>query len=233
MTEPSNPEKGRWALTAASPRDVLAKLPQLDRVMVAIRQDGLLHERLGHIETVSDDGAEVVIADSAEITRLPLDLLKTVVLDVSVEMRGKLYPRLEFWGEGEDYLFSVTGLEGGDAFLPVLAGYERSRLPFKDLKAPEGETPEVPEDDPALMLLNRLMEDKTPVQVRATRVGMQQVWQGSIEKIMAMGGYVNIITKPFHLHLEAGQVATWQQIGTSHVALNGAGQPIGLEVQEL
>ena len=57
-----------------------------------------------------------------------------------------------------------------------------------------------------------------------------QKWSGTIERLMAMGGYVNVIQPGFHLHLEAGLVHDWQTAGDIHQARDKEGALIGLTV---
>jgi hypothetical protein len=234
---PTETPKGRWLLATADPVEVLQKLPQLDRIMLAIRQDDLLHERLGIVTDVKVGADQIAISGDAGITHIPRHRFAKTYLDISVEMRGKLYPRLEFHAADDSYLFSVTGLEGGAAFLPPLEGFDRSEVPMKPVVKPEGASEdvadEVAEDDAGLALLTRLQDSGATIEVRVANHDITQAWQGQIDKIMPMGGFVNIITKPFHLHLKAGHVAYWQSENGLHQAIGQNGCLIGLEIKEL
>jgi putative heme degradation protein len=239
---PTETPKGRWLLANADPVEVLQKLPQLDRIMLAIRQDDLLHERLGIITDVKVGADQITISGDAEITHIPRHRFAKTYLDISVEMRGKLYPRLEFHDADDSYLFSVTGLEGGAAFLPPLEGFDRSDVPMKPVVKPAGASDagasdevsdEVAEDDAGLVLLARFQDSGATIEISVANHGITQGWQGQIEKIMPMGGFVNIITKPFHLHLKAGHVAYWQSENGVHRAIGQNGCRIGLEIKEL
>lgn len=225
--------KGRWLFTDTDPEALLQKLPQMDRVMLAIRQDDLLHERLGVVQEVKLRQDQIVIAAEADITLLPRDIFAKTYLDISVEMRGKLYPRLEFHDADDRYLFSVTGLEGAAAFVLPLAGVARSAVAMKPVPNPEAEAQDLADDDIGLALLTCFQQSGAAVEIKVTNHGITQLWQGSIDKIIPMGGFVNIISKPFHLHLQAGKVAHWHSENGRHRAIGHSDQPIGLEITEL
>ena len=146
VSEAKDIEKGRWHLEGISPEAVLELLVHMDRVMLAIRQDGLLHERLGPVASVTVKDGDILIAGDQQDTRLPQGLLTACILDTTTTMRDKPYPRLEFSGADGERLFSVTGLEGSAPMLNALEGIARRPAP------PRGETPAEarPEDiDPA------------------------------------------------------------------------------------
>jgi Haemin-degrading HemS.ChuX domain len=243
---PAETPKGRWLFASVDPVEVLQKLPQLDRIMLAIRQDDLLHERLGIVTDVKVGTDQITISGDAGITQIPLHRFAKTYLDISVEMRGKLYPRLEFHAADDSYLFSVTGLEGGAVFLPPLEGFDRSEVPMKPVikavikpdaaseeVASKDAADEVAEEDAGLALLTRFQDSGATIEIRVANHGITQAWHGQIDKVMPMGGFVNIITKPFHLHLKAGQVAYWQSEKGRHQAIGQNGCPIGLEIKEL
>jgi len=230
VSEAKDIEKGRWHLEGISPEAVLELLVHMDRVMLAIRQDGLLHERLGPVASVTVKDGDILIAGDQQDTRLPQGLLTACILDTTTTMRDKPYPRLEFSGADGERLFSVTGLEGSAPMLNALEGIARRPAP------PRGETPAEarPEDidpaDPGFALLERLREDGTVVGIEAWRDGMRQHWSGKIEKLMPMGGHINIITPGFHLHLAADIVSEWREAADGWQALGQGGAPLGLTV---
>jgi putative heme degradation protein len=45
------------------------------------------------------------------------------------------------------------------------------------------------------------------------RIGLVQAWDGALPEAKPMMGFVNIISKDFHLHLKAGAVARWRKLG--------------------
>ena len=44
---------GRWRLDGADPAAILQRLPKMDRVMLAIRLDSFMLERLGTVDSVT------------------------------------------------------------------------------------------------------------------------------------------------------------------------------------
>ena len=224
--------KGRWRLDGADPAAILGRLPDMDRVMLAIRQDRMMHERLGVVDRVIPVDGQLHVEGEEQAAELSPDAFASVVLDVTSEMRGKLYPRLEFLDAEEAVLFSVTGLEGPDPMQAALQDLPRTPLQPKERPPREEgeEAQEIDPADPALVLLEQLRETGRDVTIRAELAGQVQLWQGVIEKIVPMGGYINVMTKGFHLHLAGGSVAGWQDEAGGHRALGADGAPLGLMV---
>lgn len=223
---------GRWRLDGADPAAILQRLPAMDRVMLAIRLDNFIHERLGTVDSVTVEGARIRVSGGEQSADLPADAFASVVLDISTIMRDKLYPRLEFLDAAGERIFSVTGLEGAAPMETALDGLPRSPLPANP-PAPRDDTTDPVEIDPAdpgLALLEKLQESAQPVTITAELSGLTQSWQGTIEKIVPMGGYINVMTKGFHLHLAGGSVAGWQTDAEGHRALDADGAPTGLVV---
>lgn len=222
---------GRWRLDGADPAAILQRLPEMDRVMLAIRLDNFMHERLGTVDSVTVEGGRIRITGPEQSADLPADAFASVVLDISTIMRDKLYPRLEFLDAAGDRLFSVTGLEGAAPMEAALADLPRTPLPTEP-PAPRDTTDpaEIDPADPGLALLEKLQDSAQPVTITAELSGLTQNWQGTIEKIVPMGGYINVMTKGFHLHLAGGSVAGWETDADGHRALDTDGAPTGLRV---
>ncbi|MCZ4353992.1 hypothetical protein O4H61_15850 [Roseovarius aestuarii] len=223
--------KGRWALKDVQPETVLDLLPGMDRVMIAIRGGNFIHERLGTVDSVSSNDGNIVIKGAEQDITVPENTLQSVVLDISTEMRGKLYPRLEFQGADGTRIMSVTGLEGINPFDAALSSLSRSAIDLAPVPTRgDDPTPEIAPDDPGLTFLSQFSDNKDPVQIRALCADAVQRWDGVIEKIVPMGGHINVMTSGFHLHLAAGAVAHWESDGGIHRAMDDSGHPIGLEV---
>lgn len=223
---------GRWQLDDIQPAAVLELLPRMDRVMIAVRGVGFLHERLGVVASVTLENGDIVIKGEQQDVRLPEGAVLRTVLDISTEMRGKLYPRLEFLGPDDQRILSVTGLEGVAPINAALADIPRQVLdPAPAVERSDDPAPEIAPDDPGLTLLEHLSEAGAQVQIRALNGGAVQRWDGVIEKIMPMGGHINVITSGFHLHLAAGTVAHWDTDKGVHRAMDKNARPIGLEVE--
>ena len=237
-------EKGRWRLADADPLALLSLLPQMDRVMTALRRtDGILHERLGHvgaIEAAGDGAFSLRDAEGAEFVHLPAGMLASVVLDQTIEMRDKLLPRLEFLDASGIYVFSVTGLEGAAAFSAPWPEMRREALPVTP-RDTGGEIAEVDPADPSAVLMRRVYDEARRMRVTVTLGAAEeaaadgnvarQSWEGAMEREpLLMGGCVNVIAKPFHLHLDPGVVDHWACEGEHYSAVDAAGRPLGLEV---
>lgn len=223
--------KRRWQLDNIQPAAVLELLPRMDRVMIALRGEGFLHERLGVVASVTLENGDIVIKGEQQDVRLPDGAIVRTVLDISTEMRGKLYPRLEFLDADDQRILSVTGLEGVAPINAALADIPRQMLdPAPAVRRSDDPAPEIAPDDPGLTLLERLSEAGARVQIRALNGGAMQRWNGVIEEVMPMGGHINVITSGFHLHLAAGTVAHWENNEGVHRAMDKNARPIGLEV---
>lgn len=237
-------EKGRWRLVDADPLALLSLLPRMDRVMTALRRtDGILHERLGHVSAVegAGDGAlSLRDADGVEFVQLPGGMFASVVLDQTIEMRDKFLPRLEFRDAAGTYVFSVTGLEGAAAFSAPWPEMRREALPVTP-RDTGGKIAEVDPTDPSAVLMRRVYDEGRRMRVTVTLgtadeaaadgIAARQTWEGAMEREpLLMGGCVNVIVKPFHLHLDPGVVDRWTGEGEHFRALDAAGRPLGLEV---
>ncbi|MEQ8291322.1 MAG: hypothetical protein RIA08_03875 [Roseovarius sp.] len=222
---------GRWRLDGADPAAILQRLPKMDRVMLALRPDNFMHERLGTVDSVTTGNGRIHITGPEQSADLPADAFASVVLDISTVMRDKLYPRLEFLDAADERIFSVTGLEGAAPMETALAGLPRTPLPTEPPAPRDTADPaEIDPTDPGLALLEQLQESARPVTITAELSGLTQNWQGTIEKIVPMGGYINVMTKGFHLHLAGGSVAGWKTDADGHRALDTNGAPTGLRV---
>jgi hypothetical protein len=83
----------------------------MDRVMISLHRTGFIHERLAIVDSVATSGGEIVVTGAEQDITVPEVALIRTVLDISTEMRGKLYPKLEFLGEDGERVLTVTGLE--------------------------------------------------------------------------------------------------------------------------
>lgn len=222
---------GRWRLDGADPVAILQRLPKMDRVMLAIRLDSFMLERLGTVDSVTLENGRIRVTGAEQNADLPADAFASVVLDISTVMRDKLYPRLEFLDAAGERIFSVTGLEGAAPMETALADLPRTPLPANPPASSDTTDPaEIDPADPGLALLEKLQERAQPVTITAELSGLIQSWQGTIEKIVPMGGYINVMTKGFHLHLAGGSVAGWETDANGHRALDADGAPLGLRV---
>lgn len=223
-------EHRKWELSDADPCALIEAVAKAGRIMVAMGTDRLRHERLGEIAEVIAKGDGLCIRGELQDAVIYPAKARTVTLDTSTSMKDKIYPRLDFREQDDVRFLSITGLEGEDAFLDCLEGVARRPVTASAPPAETGEPADVPEDDAALVLLDSYHRAETPICIEYRCAGGMQKWSGTIERLMAMGGYVNVIQPGFHLHLEAGLVHDWQTAGDIHQARDKEGALIGLTV---
>ncbi|TYC51306.1 hypothetical protein FMN50_22465 [Rhodobacterales bacterium] len=208
---------------------ILSLLPKLDRLMLAVRKNGFLYERLGFVDSVEEMDGTVKVSGPGHDAEINIAALDNVEYDTCNEMRGKIYPRLDFIGKDGEIAFSVVGLEGLEPFEQLLSTEEATQVDKKPRAASDGEEPDL-EADPAGPYLNSL-PGTGDVTVRVTTNAVTQAWTGEVEKVLPMGGCFNIITKTFHLHLPGGILAGWEEDGARHHAKLPGGEPGGLTVE--
>lgn len=190
------------------PLQILQNLPNMDRLMVAARADGFVLERLGVVATATLKDGTLYVGGDFHDAEIPTQPIVSVELDTNTEMRGKVYPRLDFLDGEEQVLFSVVGLEGMEPFDEALSGLESTSVEPRPRVVPEGPEPDL-ENDPARDLLEEL-KCGPKVTIQATAEGITQRWKGVIEDFLPAGGCFNVITKDFHLHLPADCLSGWQ-----------------------
>ena len=193
----------------ATPVEIMKLLPEMDRIQTGARADGAVHERLGKIETVEVADRSVRISGACHDLVLDPSALVSVEYDITMEMRDKIYPRLDMMGEDGDVLFSFTGLEGLEAMAPHLTKFERTPIAPRPWPASEETEPDL-ENDPARPFLESLI-GAAPVTVRIGTPLFTQQWAGEIAKMLPAGGCFNIILKDFHLHLPANTLSGWEE----------------------
>ncbi len=223
------PERAK--LTDASPAEVLALLPAMGRVMVVLRTEGTVHERIGPVDAVSQEGEAVILTGDCHSARLDLTELAQVLVDRSSMMREKVYPRLEFRDGAGELVVSVVGLEGVEPFEAALAGLASDAQPTEPKDAADSNPrPDVDPADPGLAPFEALRDSGALVAIRNGRAGVGQEWLGTVAEIKPVMGFINIMTKDFHLHLEGGSVAGWQEEPGARIAIGQSGQPTGLRL---
>ncbi|KZM51568.1 hypothetical protein [Labrenzia sp. OB1] len=196
-------------LLKAAPSDILKCLPEMDRVMVIVRADGLLHERLGKVEAVEVEAETIRLSGACQNMDIDASKLASVEYDTSSQMRGKHYPRLDFLGQDGGVLFSVVGLEGLEPFAHPLSGFDREAVDLRPRPSPGDADPDL-EADPARPFLEKLV-GSPDVTVQVQTEAVTQRWTGKFEDMKPMGGCFNILLKDFHLHLPAGCLSGWSE----------------------
>jgi hypothetical protein len=222
------------ARLSASPSDVLAVLPSMDRIMINSRWNGALHERMGVVERVTFDGGWALCNGAEHASRIELARVASVVIDRTSIMGGEAYPRADFTEADGSILCSVISFSGLGPFDSALAAFgPGEELPVDDRQrpAPAEDRPE----DPGVEAFQRALESGFPVSVHIDRPGFHQSWQGVIDKVNPARGFINVMKPDFHLHLRMGSVAGWQADVSGDMAvlaaMDGAGKPLGLTVR--
>ncbi|AGT10697.1 ChuX/HutX family heme-like substrate-binding protein [Paracoccus aminophilus] len=219
----------RAKISGATPAEVLARLPAIGRLMVIVRTEGTTHERIGAVEAVTRDGDAVIISGDCHDSRIDTGALASVLIDRTSVMRDKVYPRLEFRDAAGELVVSVVGMEGVEPFDAALADFAVvAEAPEPKEAASSDPRPELDPADPALAPFEALRDSGAEVAIRNDRAGVGQEWKGVVAEIKPVMGFVNVMTKDFHLHLEGGSVASWQEAPRARIAIGQSGQPTGL-----
>lgn len=189
---------------------VLDRLPTLGKVMVVTRLGGATHERIGPVEGVRIVGTNAYIDGAAHHAAIHLESLTGVIADRSMVMGGNVLPRLDFSDANGDTVFSVIALGGLEAFDAALAPLG-SGEPLDAVERAPREQSTVGDDDLGAKLLDSISTNGAEVTIRLSRPGFEQSWTGVIAELKPGGGFVNVMTPDFHLHLRGGSVIRWER----------------------
>lgn len=107
----------------ANPRDVLAVLPAIGRLMVTARHLGATHERIGAVETVSFEHGWAVIGGAEHESRIELSSVAEIVIDRTSVMKDKAYPRLDLHRADGSYICGIVGFDGLAPFDAAVAAF--------------------------------------------------------------------------------------------------------------
>ena len=225
--------KGRWALSGATPADILERLPHMQRVMAVLKGNGATHERIGAVGMVTAEGDWIALGGAVHTARIDAARLAGVTLDTSSEMGGQVYPSLDFTDAEDASVLRIVGMDGADAVVGALDGLTRQAVDPVPRVRPAGDAPKDFSDDPGLVLLERLRDEGTAVTIRAAHPGCEQSWQGRIETVKPGMGFANVMTPDFHLHLRAGTVSGWREDGDRFVALGPDSVETGLVIERV
>ncbi len=196
---------------AAEPFDVFRRVPLLGRIMIAVRDEGVVLERIGVVERVERDGSMLFTVGKAHDSEIDISRVSAVVVDYSSQMKGKVLPRIEFQDASEKIIFSVVGLEGADPFDAGLKIFEGSAQPPLSKPAGSDEPARLDAADAGMQPLKAAREAEAEITIEMQRPGVTQRWRGLVPEINPAMGFVNIITSDFHLHLRGGDVKHWQR----------------------
>lgn len=232
MTDPASATR-RFVLE--TPDTVVRRLPDIGKLMIIGKRNGVTHERIGPVEHVEDDGAFLVCRGQDHDSRLDPQLVATVVIDTSSVMQEQVYPRLDFNGADGEPVFSVVGFGGLEPFETALAGLSTEVDPVERPKAERTERADVATDDPGLVPLNAALASAETIVIAFDQPGFSQRWSGVVPKVSPAMGFINVMTSDFHLHLLGGTVSRWQEEATEdEVVLAAYGKderPTGLTLR--
>jgi putative heme degradation protein len=214
---------------------VLGKLPLVGKLMIIGKRNGVTHERIGPVATVTAEGEWIFCRGDHHDSRIDPGLVASIVADTSSVMQGQVYPRLDFNDARGEPVFSVVGFDGLEPFEQALAGLRLETEEIDGARPERPERPNVADDDPGLKPFNLAIETARPVVIAFSGPGFDQSWSGIVEKVKPAMGFINVMTSDFHLHLLGGAVASWverEEIGaTTFCALDAGQKEIGLNVR--
>jgi putative heme degradation protein len=202
----------------APPLNVFSRLPLLGRIMIAVRDDDVVLERIGVVQKLERDGTMMFCVGPAHDSEINLNNLSQVVVDYSSKMKDKVLPRIEFQEPTGKIVFSVVGLEGVEPFDTALKAFEGVAIERLVKPALESAPATLDADDVGLQPLKAARAAEAEITIEMRRPGVTQRWHGLVPEINPAMGYVNIITSDFHLHLRGGGVTAWKR---SDVAADG------------
>ncbi|MDH7794978.1 MULTISPECIES: hypothetical protein [unclassified Beijerinckia] len=202
------------AVLNASAKVILALLPQMGRIMLGTQAGGATHERLGEVETVAIEGETARLSGPCHNSQIDVSQIATVIADRTGRMRDRILPKLEMQDRNGKTLFSLHALDGPDLFDKALApfGPGTSVAPI-ERKPSSSPAQDVPADDLAAATFQAAHESGEPVTIEIRRAGLVQAWTGDVPAPKPAMGFVNVMSKDFHLHLMAGAVARWRKLG--------------------
>lgn len=214
----------------ANPRDVLAVLPAIGRLMVTARHLGATHERIGAVETVSFEHGWAVIGGAEHESRIELSSVAEIVIDRTSVMKDKAYPRLDLHRADGSYICGIVGFDGLAPFDAAVAAFGPGTAVEPKPEAPATDRTDASETDPGRLPLEDAQAAAIPVVIGFRRPGFQQFWRGTIKAVKPAMGFINVMRADFHLHLKAGAVAAWHRNSFTgeREAFNADGEPLGL-----
>jgi len=196
---------------AAEPFDVFRRVPLLGRIMIAVRDEGVVLERIGVVERVERDGNMLFTMGKAHDSEIDIGRVSRTVVDYSSQMKGKVLPRIEFQDASEKIIFSVVGLEGAEPFDAGLKVFGGIGLPPLSKPAPDDEPAKLDAADAGMQPLRAAREAEAEITIEMRCPGVTQRWRGLVPEVNPAMGFINIITSDFHLHLRGGHVKHWQR----------------------
>lgn len=216
----------------SDPAEVLARLPQIGSLMIIGKRNGATHERIGPVETVSEDNGIIQCSGAMHDSRIDPTLIRKMVVDISSIMGDKVYPRIDFNREDGEALFALVGFAGLEPFEAALEGLNIVSDSSIPSRPPRPERAAVAPEDAGLPPLNAALASSKQITIAFDEQGFSQRWTGAVPKVSPGMGFINVMTEDFHLHLLGATVGRWQKDmrdgGVVLTALDHDGKPTGL-----
>lgn len=208
MTEPSTASR---RFIRETPETVARRLPDIGKLMIIGKRNGVAHERIGAVESVETDGDFLLCKGQAHDSRIDLRLVSTIVVHTLSIMKEHIFPLLDFNGTDGEPVFSVVGFGGFDPFEAALAGLSTEVDPFERPRAERPERADVETDDAGLAPLYAASASAETIVISFDQPGFSQRWSGVLPTVNPAKGFINVMTPDFHLHLLGGSVWRWQE----------------------
>ena len=211
--------------------DVIARLPRIGKLMIITSHNGITHERIGVLETITLDGEWLACAGAEHDSRIHLPSIVRMTVDTSSVVKETAYPRIDFRDAQNAVIFSAVGFTGLEPFEAAIEGLALVESAGGDEAPAFKPAPDAAEDDPAYGPLRAAVASGGTITITLARAGFSQNWHGIVEKIVPSRGFINIMVPDFHFHVRGGAVADWAVDGGRWTALSADGEPIGLSLQ--
>ena len=214
------------------PIRILNRLPLAGKLMIVAQNDGVTHERIGHIERLEKQADRVFCIGQAHNCSIDLASVSSVVIDRTARMKDRVLPKLEFQNAVEETLFTVVSLDIGDKFDTGFGSFAGVPVVVPDKQSSGASS--LSSDDPAFQPLRAAIEAGIEIEIQMRRPGLDQRWRGIVPTINPAMGFINLIAADFHLHLRGGAIASWRSQGAEVdgdvelAAIGQDGDPLGL-----
>lgn len=192
---------------------ILALLPQMGRIMLGTQAGGATHERIGEVASITIDNETARLSGPCHDSQIDLARIAAVIADRSGRMRERILPKLEMQDRDGVTLFSLHALDGPELFDKALAPFGPGRPVAPPEKKTSSPAQDVPADDLAIVTFQAARESGEPITIEMHRPGLIQAWTGEVPEPKPAMGFINVMTKDFHLHLMVGAVARWRRLG--------------------
>jgi putative heme degradation protein len=176
--------------------------------MLAVRYEGITHERMGVVDDVTVIGSQAHCAGSTQDTQIEYPEIETIIIDRTGRTKDQVLPRLDFLDRDGEVVISATALDGPEPFDAALESLG-AVVPMPEPK--RGPTPQttVTDSDPGTLPLAAASRTRIPIAIEMHRPAVVQRWRGVVEEVVAAMGFISVMEPDFHLHVRGGSVTHW------------------------